>query len=69
MTTTPLPAPGDLLDEKETAATLKCGVNTLRNWRSMRPAKGPRFVKIGERMVRYRRADIEAFIAESSKAA
>lgn len=55
-----LPAPGDLLGEKEAAAILNCGTATLRNWRSLR--KGPPFVKIGERLVRYHRADLAAFI-------
>ena len=57
----PLPTTGDLLDEKEAAAMLALRVATLRNWRALR--KGPRFVKIGQRLVRYRRADLEAFIA------
>ena len=63
-----LPDPGDLLDEKEVAAILKCGINTLRNWRSLK--KGPPFVKVGERLVRYRRADLAAFVTgDTSKAA
>lgn len=53
--------PGDLLSEKEAAEILGCGFRTLRNWRAKRD--GPRFVKIGQRLVRYRRADLEAFIA------
>ncbi len=57
----PLPTTGDLLDEKEAAALLALRVSTLRNWRALR--KGPRFVKVGQRLVRYRRADLEAFIA------
>ena len=53
--------PGDLLSEKEAAEVLGCGFRTLRNWRAKRG--GPRFVKVGQRLVRYRRADLEAFIA------
>lgn len=53
--------PGDLIDEKEAAAILHTQVRTLRNWRTLR--KGPRFRKIGQRMVRYHRADLAAFIA------
>ena len=53
--------PGDLVDEQEAAAILKAEVTTLRNWRSR--GKGPRFHKIGQRMVRYLRADLAAFIA------
>ncbi|MFT4247641.1 MAG: helix-turn-helix domain-containing protein [Pseudomonas sp.] len=61
MTSNTLPAPGDLLDEKEAAALLAMKVATLRNWRALRT--GPRYVKVGKRAVRYRRADLEAFIA------
>ena len=52
--------PGDLLTEQKAAATLNCAIRTLRNWRALR--KGPRFHKIGARLVRYRRADLLAFI-------
>ena len=61
MTTASLPAPGDLLDEREAAAYLTVAVTTLRNWRSLK-GKGPRFVKVGARLVRYRRTDLAAFI-------
>lgn len=54
-------APSDLLDEKEAAAIYVMTVSTLRNWRSK--GEGPRFLKVGKRAVRYRRADLEAFIA------
>lgn len=53
--------PGDLLDEKEVAAILGCAVASLRNWRWAR--KGPRVRKIGQRLVRYHRDDLAAFIA------
>jgi len=60
--------PGDLLDEREAAAILRTAVRTLRNWRALR--KGPRFRRVGQRMVRYHRADLLAFIAgDASKAA
>ena len=63
-TPTPQPAatlaPGDLLDERKAAAILGASVQTLRNWRWR--GQGPRFHKIGQRLVRYRRADLEAFI-------
>ena len=54
-------SPGDLVTETEAAAILNTAVRTLRNWRALR--KGPRYRKIGERMVRYHRADLAAFIA------
>ena len=64
VTPTPQPAatlaPGDLLDEREAAAILGAGVQTLRNWRWR--GEGPRFRKIGKRLVRYARADLQTFI-------
>ncbi len=48
--------PGDLVTEHEAAAILSTAVRTLRNWRALR--KGPRYRKIGSRMVRYHRADL-----------
>jgi predicted DNA-binding transcriptional regulator AlpA len=59
--------PGDLIDEREAAAILSTSVQTLRNWRWAR--KGPRVRKIGERMVRYHRADLLAFIEGEDAAA
>lgn len=61
MNTNPKLQPGDLVDEREAAAILDAEVRTLRNWRAL--GKGPRFRKIGQRMVRYYRADLAAFIA------
>ncbi|TAL89483.1 MAG: DNA-binding protein [Rhodanobacter sp.] len=54
-----LPSPGELVDEHEAAAILSTAVRTLRNWRALR--KGPRYRKIGARLVRYHRADLAAF--------
>ncbi len=56
----PTLAPGDLLDEREAAAILRASVKTMRNWRWR--GEGPRFRKIGLRMVRYSRADLQTFI-------
>lgn len=62
---TPMPQPaakiepGDLVNENEAAAILSTAVRTLRNWRALR--KGPRYRKIGARMVRYHRADLAEF--------
>ena len=53
-------APYDLLSEKEVSATLGVATGTLRNWRSLRA--GPDYVKLGQRTVRYRWADVAAFI-------
>ena len=59
MSANTLPSPGELVDENEAAAILSTAVRTLRNWRSLR--KGPRYRKIGARMVRYHRADLAEF--------
>lgn len=61
--TKPVPeslAPGDLLTEAEAAPVLNVRVQTLRNWRC-RDA-GPRYRKVGGRMVRYLRSDLAEFI-------
>jgi predicted DNA-binding transcriptional regulator AlpA len=63
---TPL-QPGDLVDEREAAAILHASVQTLRNWRWR--GEGPRVRKVGQRLVRYHRADLAAFIEGKADAA
>jgi predicted DNA-binding transcriptional regulator AlpA len=58
------PKPDDLLQATEVAEILRISPITLANWRSRR--KGPRFVRVGQRMVRYRRADLDRFITDTS---
>jgi len=58
-----MPVPGDLLTEREAAAELNLSALTLRNWRALRKQDAPRFIRLGARTVRYRRSDLEAFIA------
>lgn len=58
--------PSDLLDEKEAATYLNLSTKTLRNWRATK--EGPAALKIGRRAIRYRVADLEAFIDASTKA-
>lgn len=53
--------PGDLLNEYQAAAILGTSVSTLRNWR-WKGQQNPRWRKIGMRLVRYKRADLQAFI-------
>ena len=50
----------DLLSPNETAQILKLSVDTLAVWRTNKTYDIP-YVKVG-RLVRYKRADIEAFI-------
>lgn len=65
----PVKQPGDILTPREASAEYRLAERTLANWRAK--GEGPRFMKLGKRAVRYRRADIEAFIAagDADKAA
>jgi len=53
--------PGDLVDEAEAAAILGVNRKTVANWRWR--GCGPRYHKIGRRLVRYHRADLATFAA------
>jgi predicted DNA-binding transcriptional regulator AlpA len=57
-------APGDLIDEREAAAILSVNVQTLRNWRWLKC--GPRYRKVGGRLVRYLRSELLAFVESGS---
>jgi len=47
---------------KKAARYLGISNDTLRLWRSQR--KGPPFFKAGEKLIRYRKADLDAWIEE-----
>lgn len=51
-----------LLSAQEVSALIGLAEGTLANWRSQGGEVGPPFVKLGG-MVRYRRTDLEAWIA------
>jgi predicted DNA-binding transcriptional regulator AlpA len=51
-----------LLTGREVAAILKLTPQTVIEWR--RENRGPRWVRIGQRAIRYRRSELEAWIAE-----
>lgn len=52
-----------VLDETEAAAYLGgLSVRTLQSWRTSRRRGGPAFVRVG-RSIRYRVADLDAFLA------
>jgi len=51
---------GELLNEKEVARRLGLSVQTLRNWRHLR--KGPAYVRVGSRAIRYKIEDLNHFI-------
>lgn len=50
----------DLLNETEAAKALGVRRQTLSNWRWR--GIGPRFHKVGQKLVRYRRADLLTFV-------
>ena len=51
----------DLLTTKEAADFLGFHEQSLKRWRMH--DEGPRYLKLGARKIRYRRADLEAFVA------
>lgn len=51
-----------LLTEDEAAELIGFTPRALQNWR--RVGGGPRFVRVGSRVVRYRPQDLEAWAAE-----
>jgi len=53
-----------LIDEVALAARLGVSRSTLQSWRYT--GRGPRFIKLG-RMVRYRTADIDAFLRANTR--
>jgi excisionase family DNA binding protein len=64
-------APGEavapLLDETTAAEVLGVSPRTLGDWR--RQGIGPRFVRMGRRLIRYARADVDAFVAAGREGA
>ncbi|TDW62812.1 helix-turn-helix protein [Novosphingobium sp. PhB55] len=54
-----------MLTPAQTAEVLGVGTKTLERWRST--GDGPRFVKLSPGTVRYRAADLNAFVAERIK--
>jgi predicted DNA-binding transcriptional regulator AlpA len=52
----------DLLTTREAAAVLGIQAQTLHAWRAARRESQPAYVRIGSRAVKYRRADLEAYI-------
>lgn len=57
-------SPASLLTERDASVLLKIPMATLRRWRWA--GAGPRFLKLGGH-VRYRRGDIEEFIAAGER--
>lgn len=55
-----------LLTEKEAAERLRVSPGTLRNWRSGREGRGPRYARIGGRVV-YDEADLLAWVNDRKR--
>jgi len=49
------------LDEKQLASRLRISVGTLRLWRT--DGKGPRFLKVGDQLVRYAPSDVNDWLS------
>ena len=49
-----------LLNEEQVAELLNCSVSLVRKWRRLKT--GPTPCRVGGRLVRYRRAEIERYI-------
>jgi predicted DNA-binding transcriptional regulator AlpA len=58
-------AENPLLTESEASEVVGVSRHTLNAWRCAR--RGPRFVKVGARSVRYRLADLTAFVEQNLK--
>ena len=52
----------ELLTTSEVGEFLRISAATLKCWRRRKVRRGPRFIKVHARAVRYRSADIEAFL-------
>ena len=58
--------PNDMLTTKQVAAWLGLSATTLEIWRT--EGRGPPFVRLSPRMVRYRRSDVQAWLTERTHA-
>jgi excisionase family DNA binding protein len=52
----------NLLNTVQAAVELGLSKSTLEHWRTVR--KGPPFFRVGPRCIRYRRADLDAWLSE-----
>ncbi len=53
----------ELLTQDEAARFLRCAPRTLEGKRVA--GDGPRFVRLSPRMIRYRRSDLESYVAKN----
>lgn len=54
--------PAELVTPAEAARMLQVGVTALERWRTT--GDGPAFVRLSSKTIRYRRGDIESFVAD-----
>lgn len=52
------------ITERDAAVLIGCSEACLRRWRRL--GKGPDFIKMGQRMVRYERAAVDRFLASNT---
>jgi hypothetical protein len=60
--------PDDLLTQDQAALVIGVKPQTLTNWRCTKRVALP-YIKVGKRSIRYRRSDVENFIAAGRVAA
>jgi len=53
-----------LMNERDAAALLSVSQKTLQAWRCRN--EGPAYARINARLIRYKRADLQAFIASKT---
>lgn len=56
----------NLITSSQAAELLGVSEQCLRNWRHL-GTRGPKFVKLGGRSVRYRQSDIEAWVEANTR--
>jgi hypothetical protein len=54
--------PDDYLDAEATSQIIDVDIRTLERWRQLRI--GPTYLRLSKRCIRYRRADLEAWLED-----
>lgn len=57
----------ELLTTREAAGYLRLAVTTLEHWRL--EGRGPDWIRLSSRQIRYRRADVDRWLAEMNEGA
>ena len=53
----------ELITTEELAAILRVDPSSLRRWRTARPAQGPPFIQLSERVIMYAPEDVREWLA------